>query len=87
MPSQNQYSNDNFDARSHYSDSAATTTATNNALYNFGSLNRTLKDGSKGCTRAYSNCSGGGGTLRTSHFKSNQSLCSCNAETEVFIFE
>lgn len=98
MPSQQQYI-DNFDARSHYSDSIAI-----NALYSVGSSAAGISAGGAGTSasggasasvsgpgiegihhptekypKSYSNC----GTLRGSYFKSNQSLCSCNAETEV----
>lgn len=84
MPTQNQYI-DNYDARSHYSDSAAAVTT----LYSVGAGGSSSVSGGGGggaiesvhlpVGRALSNC----GTLRSSYFKSNQSLCSCNAETEV----
>ena len=77
MPSQHQYADNNFDARSHFSDSAAT----NNALFTLGSLNRVAPNTTDDkYNRTHSS---NFGTLRGSHFKSNQSLCSCNAETEV----
>lgn len=82
MPTQSQYI-DNYDARSHYSDSAAAVTT----LYSVGAGGSNSITGGGGAMesvhlpigRALSNC----GTLRGSYFKSNQSLCSCNAETEV----
>lgn len=102
MPSQHQQYIDNFDARSHYSDSVAI-----NALYSVGTSGASGGSGIAGGSgvgaggggslsgagiegvhhpiekypKSYSTC----GTLRGSYFKSNQSLCSCNAETEVCI--
>ncbi|KAG4072428.1 hypothetical protein HA402_004360 [Bradysia odoriphaga] len=61
-----------FDSRSHYSDSAA-----NNNFYHVGSL-RNQHRGDDQLVKSHSNY----GSLRGSLLKSNQSLCSCNAETE-----
>lgn len=63
-----------FDSRSHYSDSAAN----NNNYYHAGSL-RNHHRGDDQLVKSHSNY----GSLRGSLLKSNQSLCSCNAETEV----
>lgn len=62
-----------FDSRSHYSDSAA-----NNNFYHVGSL-RNHRGDDQLVKSHY-------GSLRGSLLKSNQSLCSCNAETEVSLF-
>lgn len=64
-----------FDSRSHYSDSA-----TNNNFYHAGSLRN--QRGDDQLVKSHSNY----GSLRGSLLKSNQSLCSCNAETEVSLF-
>lgn len=64
-----------FDSRSHYSDSAA-----NNNFYHVGSLRNHRGDDQ--LVKSHSNY----GSLRGSLLKSNQSLCSCNAETEVSLF-
>ncbi len=64
-----------FDSRSHYSDSAA-----NNNFYHVGSLRSHRGDDQ--LVKSHSNY----GSLRGSLLKSNQSLCSCNAETEVSLF-
>lgn len=97
QPSANsQFSDSNYDARSHYSDSAAApVTATTTSLFGGSASGGNGGGGAGGhgsamggaideiiphppLAKAFSN------TMRgTSYFKSNQSLCSCNADTEV----
>lgn len=64
-----------FDSRSHYSDTAAS-----NNFYHAENVRHHRGDDQ--FAKSHSNY----GSLRGSLLKSNQSLCSCNAETEVSRF-